>query len=458
MTNDRQISILRSSFDEFNKISINDNDILILKKIKDGKIVSHNSIVNNIKNYSTAIDIEDKIHIAYSNDNINLKYMVLSPTNKVISIISAKNGLTLRCINIKILDTDPHIFYTLTDVDHNIHIICHSFCVKGFWKTNEIIQSIGNRYIQPYLIETYNKKIFLMVYKNHWEGKLELFRMEDTDNSWTKMEKNIELENSNNVSFFICPKSIAVITYNKLINRNLQTIIMYKNLTSKTYESWKSCVLSDKDFNTLKPSIFYEKGYYYITWVQGANVVLKRSKELICWEDILTFDINSSDYIKCFYMSNNSMDSDLKVNGLFFLKIVNLNLTINQQCEDKISKEKFPLSSERPYIKILEAKLKLLDKELNKRIHENNLMKSNITYLNYIIDQYKDQIAKLNNNSISAVQEVTNQRINFLHEIISRKEENDTLILKNISKLSNMLRIIDEKDKLINDLNKRINK
>lgn len=131
ITDDRQACILRTSYDAFNKFSIDDCNSLIIEEIKDEKVISRNTITDNIKYYAATLDCEDKIHIIYTNDNINLKYIIFPQINIIVNIVSAEQNLILRCINIKILDTNPHIFFTLSDLQFNRHIICHSFLVEG---------------------------------------------------------------------------------------------------------------------------------------------------------------------------------------------------------------------------------------------------------------------------------------------------------------------------------------
>lgn len=530
MIDDRKICILRNSCNVFNKFSINNSNRLIHEEIKDGEVVSQNEIAEDIKDYSVDIDSEDKIHIIYTSDNINLKYLVLPQNNNIVNIASAKRNLSLRCISIKTSYANPYIFFTLTDVQHNNHIICQSSFIKGCWQSKEIFKAMGPRYIQPYLLEIHNKEIYMLLCLSHSEGKLALYRMNNLSCEWSDVGRDIELKNRNNVTFFISPKNIVIISYNKLINRNIQTIIIYRSLEMKIYEVWRKIILSDKDSNTLKPSIFFNKEEYYITWVQGDEVVLKRSKDLIYWEDVFTFDKSSSDYIKCCYKSNNFQDSDLKMNSTYLSNTINsypfinlnfktelpkeyisiksgqsdINSLEEKDClEEKISPEeekpleeeepleewepleeqkplveKIPLDEKIPLVEkiprddekpleelislkekeFLEEKIMLLDKELKKKTRENDLMKKNINYLKNIISEYEEHIKGLNNAQIFPIQNITIHKKDFLDKTLYYQKEKDTLLFSYNDKLWKLLRLIEKKDKLINDLYKSINK
>ncbi|MGV8980207.1 hypothetical protein [Clostridium sp.] len=502
MNSDRQTYILRTSSDGFNKFSINSSNRLIHEGIKNGEVVSRNNIVDNIKEYSAAIDSEDKIHIIYTEDNMELKYMVLPRTNNIVNIASAKKNHILSCISIKIIYASPHIFYTITDMQNNQHSICMSSIVNGIWQCSEIFQTIGPRYIQPYLLEMHDRKIYILLYLNYLEGKLALFRMNNSSGGWEELDRNIELKDSSNVSFIISPKNILIIAYNKLINRNFQTIIIYRSLITKKYKNWESRVLSNEDSNTLKPSIFFKKDKYYMTWVQGSKVVLKSSKDLIYWENIFTFDKYSNNFSKCCYMSNNSEDSNLKMNTTYLSNSINPYSLINTYFRDEEPKVSLNLDVEIPHenlleqvvefsqIKLnetarlsegksegmvellegklqeetgfleakLEKKIKLLDRELKEKKYENNIMKKNINYLNNTIGQHEDNIILLNKTQISSLRDFNFLRNNFLDKIISFHKEKDILLSAYNDKLWQLFMLIEEKDKLINDLYKKTSK
>lgn len=532
MVNERQIYILRTSGDVYNKFSINNSNSLIHEEIKDGEVVSKNNIADNIKEYSAAIDREDKIHIIFTEDNIDLKYMVLQQNNSIVNIVSSKKGNILRCISIKIILTTPHIFYTLTDVQNNNHIICQSFFAKGSWQCSEIFRAFGPKYIQPYLLEIHRGEVYILFYLYYAEGKLGLYKLDSVKAEWVSVDTNIELKDSSNISFFISPKNMLVIAYNKLINRNFQTIIFYKSLCSKTYDTWKSKVLSTEGSNTLKPSILVNNDEYYMTWLQGAKVVLIRSKDLIYWENVNTLDKYFDDYQKCFYMRNQSEDFDLKMNCAYLSNTINsypiINLSIKNELpkanlyfdsgesidnflvkaknikeepsvfieetnefmeepndfmeepnvfkdESNIFIEEFNIFIKETNIFIeepgnfLEEKIKVLDRKLEKKVkflgqeleekaYENNLMKKNINYLNNIITLNEEQIAWLNNAKTSSTQDINGHRNNFLDKIISFHKDTDVLLFSYNNKLWKLFRLIEEKDKLIDDLYKSINK
>ncbi|MCJ7690445.1 MAG: hypothetical protein MUO60_14150, partial [Clostridiaceae bacterium] len=408
MTDDRQISILRDSWNSLNKFTINNSNNLVQEEIKDGEVVSHNEIAYNIKDYAAAIDSEDRIHITFINNRCELKYMILPECDNIISIVSAKKGLILRCISIKILLTVPHIFYVLTDVEHNSHIICHGFYSYGYWQVSEIFQSIGPKLIKPYFVEVHNSEIYILRYLSHYEGKLELHKLDNSNGNWVDMDKNIEIKDSSNVCFFISPSNTAIIAYNKLMYKNIQTIIMHRNLIKKTQRLWDKSILSDKDTNTLKPSIFFKSEDYYMTWEQGDEILLKRSKDLKLWEDIITFKKHLNDYLKCFYTNNNYKNFDLNINNTSLSNIIITNPPMNDNSINEIPKEFLALESEQFTMNDLEKKIMHLDKKLEKNTYENNLMKNNIKYLKSIIGEFDEHIVELNKRQISSYQDKNN--------------------------------------------------
>jgi hypothetical protein len=452
MTDNRQNYILRTSGEVFNKLSINNNDSLILEEIKLGEVVSKSSIIDNIKNYSAAIDKEDKIHIVYTDDNINLNYIVLSEKENVVHISRVKHNLILGCMSIKILDLKPHIIFTVIDVKQNKHSINHGYLEGGFWNTEEIFEATGPKYIQPYSLELYNNEIYIMLYLKYSEGKAALFRLEDSTNQWVDIDRNIDLEDSINQSFFISPSNVAIITYNKLINKSIQTIVMYRNLMTKLYESWKGSVISDEDTNTLKPSVFFREEYYYITWLQGSKMVLKRSKELIDWEDALIFDKYSDKYIKCTYMSNNSEDSDLKTNSIYFSNTKDSIPSIHLHYKQKVLKEYVALDSGQSNVSYLEEHFQLLDKELEKKTHENNLMKDNINDLQNVIEEYEAYIDILSSVETSSVKDINFNESNFLNEIIALIKEEGIQLQSYKESMLKMYAMLQYKDKIIEEL------
>jgi len=483
MNEDKQVYILRTSCNIFNKFSLNNNRLLH-EQIKDGEVVSRNDIADNIKEYSAAIDSEDKIHIIYTVDNMELKYLVLPQDNNVINIISANHNLILRCISIKILPTNIHIFYTLTDVEHNYHIICQGSFVAGFWKCSEIFKAFGPRYIQPYLLEIHNREIYILLYLNHFEGKLALFRLEHLKDNWVEVHKSIELKDCSNISFFISPKNMVIIAYNKLLNRNFQTIMIYKSLSIKTLEPWKKRVLSSEDSNTLKPCMFFKKNEYYMTWIQGEEVILNRSKDLISWVRILTFAKYSKEYLKCYYMSNNSVDYDFKMNSAYMSNTINSYPLVIPSFKNEISKEiifsdnalqkevifsdnDIPainvieenlelVDNEKSITKALEEQLKFMDKQLYLEKYENNSLKKSINYLNSIVSQYEDNISRFNTVPLLNVDNNVNKI--FMKKIISYLHEKDILLFSYNDKQRQLFMLIEEKDKLINELYKKNNK
>ncbi|MGH4120173.1 hypothetical protein [Clostridium sp.] len=458
MTDDRQISILRNSWNLLNRFTINNSNNLVQQEIKDGEVVSQNEIAYNIKDYSASIDMEDKIHIIFINDGGDLKYMVLPECNNIINVASEKQDLILRCISIKMLLTVPHIFYVLTDAKRNSHIIHHSFFMNGYWQLKETFQSVGPKLIKPYFMARQNSEIYILIYLNHDKGKLALYRLDNANGNWVEMDKHIELKDSSNVCFFISPSNIAVIAYNKLIYKNIQTIIMHKNLAMETQEVWDKSILSDKNANTLKPSIFFKKDDYYMTWEQGDEILLKRSKDLILWKDVITFNKNFNDHLKCFYMNNNSKNLERKINSVSLLNAINANQLIKFNPINEISNECLSLESGQSNDDFLEEKILILSKRLERNTSENNLMKKNIVNLNNLIAEFEDNIIELNKRQVSSHHEINIYKNNFLDKVISLNKKNDILLLSNNNKLWELFNLIREKDKLINDLYMKSNK
>lgn len=79
-------------------------------------------------------------------------------------------------------------------------------------------------------------------------------------------------------------------------------------------------------------------------------------------------------------------------------------------------------------------------------------MKDDINYLNNIINEYEDLVKKLGKSQTLSIQDTNISRINFFTKIISFKKENDELLLSYNNKLLELFRLVEEKDKVINDL------
>lgn len=304
--------LLRDSTNYYHKFYLSESNTLMLQTFSDKGLSSISPVEKNIADYSVDMDKEDKIHLILLKDSGELYYRI-HPSNKFqkkLAQINLKSN-KVKFLTIKSIKEDVHIFYTLNKSNLSPSIY-HSYYHNNCWTTKKVVDVKADKFLYPYMIDCTKDYIYLFYSKDSKQSYgIKKFNLDFY--MWGDLDDNIKLPISHNASFLINDKNIAFICYNASLNRNIYTLVRYRDLNNNSCQWSKDIPLSEATINALHPAVVVRNNYTYIIWMEGDNIVYRKTDSAsINWssKDIL---MKKNPYIcNSVCISNHSSEPNFK--------------------------------------------------------------------------------------------------------------------------------------------------
>ncbi|MBC2580277.1 hypothetical protein [Clostridium sp. DJ247] len=477
MSYNKKRYIVRDSKNNFYKICINENK-LILENNNIGQLV----FKENILEYSIDIDKNDRIHITYFTNRGELSYATYFKKEfEEKNILLVSGEYILKSLNIKIISSKVHVFYQIENLQKKSKFIYHNYFCKGRWIDTKICEIDCPIYVSAYCIDYYNNDIYVFYPTDYELGEYNIKKLDTKSNIWENFDNSIIIKGATNVDFFITPNNTAIVCFNKLIKSNLQVIVGYKDFNISN-PLWNFDInLSDNNINNFKPIVFYRKDNIYVMWKQGNGIVYKKSSDMLHWSEAYVLDIKSEDVYNSLYLSSNFKDLDFKINSIYITSTEFLysmidfksdcsyeSLSIDDAnnnicCEANVYLNNESMSSQRiNYNKIIEEKDDYITMLLNQIVskdatidylNEVNLhLREDINILKNLVNEYEDKLQNIKIEQILDRQKCSETIYKFQNEIRDLEEEKNKLSLDINGKVESLLKIIEEKENIIQKL------
>lgn len=477
MSYNKKIYIVRDSKDNFYEFYLNDGK-LTLKNINIGQPI----FKENVLEYAIDIDKDDKIHIVYFDKEGRLNYCIYFKEEfKEKNILSVSEKYTLRLLNIKVICSKLHIFYQVYNLNKGITAVYHNYLYEGEWIYENIAEPSCPQYVSSYCLDYYNNDIYFFYPKNYDLGKYSIKKFNTKENRWKDFENSIIIKGATNLNVFIAPNKILIVFFNKLINSNIQTMVIYKDLNVLNSLWSPEINISNNNTNTLKPTVFYKNNSIYIMWMQGDSIVYKKSSDMMNWSKEFVSNIKLQNKYNLVHLSNNSKELNFKINHVYTLYTEFLNSVLNFESDcscdslssDNVSNnslhgENINLNSSAKasmqigfdkYTIYKDSYIQKLIREIESKnekivyINEANLkLKNQIDILNNLINEYESRSQNAKVEQIMSNKKHSEAIYKYENEIKNLEEEKNKSFMDMSKKIESLLKIIEEKDNIIQKL------
>ena len=416
--------VLRDSKDHFHRFFISEDNSLLLDSVNSNATAPY-IIEKDILDYSVDLDKYDKIHILFLNSSGELHYRIhpSKNTERKIGDFNLKAN-SVRFLTIKTIKEDVHIFYMINDRHSKNWSIYHSLWHNNSWSTNKIVEVTADKLLYPYRIDCTNSNIYLFYSKDSlYTYGIKKFNLDFF--IWGDLDENIELMGAHNASFLINDRNLAFICYNASVNRNLYTIVKYKDLNINSSLWSKDIPLSDASTNAVHPCMIIRNNYTYVLWEEGDALVYRKTDSgLINWIGKNTLLTKKSSVSNSIYISSHPSEPGFKST---FCPIVLdsppypiINIERNSDRQQFIEKEKQSrysgegvspqsnITSKDEYIRELQLILIEKDKRILETIKQKETLSKELDELKSDIDNKDMEITYLQQQLLSTQEDFSN--------------------------------------------------
>lgn len=483
--------LLRDSTNYYHKFYLSENNTLMLQTFSDKGLSSISPVEKNIADYSVDMDKEDRIHLIILKDSGELFYRI-HPSNKYQKKLAQVNlkSNKIKFLTVKSIKDDVHIFYMLNNKSSLSPSIYHSYYHNNCWTTKKVVDVKADKFPYPYMID-YSKNYIYLFYSKDSKQSYGIKKFNLDFYMWGDLDDDIKLPISHNTSFLINDKNIAFICYNASLNRNIYTLVRYRDLNSNSSKWSKDIPLSEATINALHPAIVVKNNYTYIIWTEGDNIVYRKTDSAFinwCSKNVL---MKKSPYLcNSICISNHSSEPNFKNTFCPVIvdsppyPVINLEKTSNKEEIQEKENTLIPfitkgqgaeaISNKEEYIRQLQLIIMEKDKKLMEYYHLNNELSKKLGELNAILQeksadlsnlqqQYqllKEEFEEFKKNSLERVELQTGQsdEVNGNKESAAALMDKDSTIERLNLLINSLYQENNLKDQQIEQLEQKLNR
>jgi hypothetical protein len=461
---------VRTSKDDLYKFYLEDSK-LNFERLKELEQTKKSTIIKNILEFSMFLDESDKIHITYITNQQQLMYISLDNNSNCKEIFHSNGDVLICSVNIITINSTVHIFFVKQDLAKHSNHLYHCYNQLNEWTVEEVDKIDFFKLTNPFYLDFFNKEIYLFYQKNSTSGEYVIRKYNEYGNKWCDFRSVILAKNIINLNFFLTLEGMCVIYYNEVINKNVKTSILFNHL-NKLNSIWNYSDLSINNSNTLKPIIICKNNTFYYMWNTGANIMFKRSSDLINWSREIELDNKERSIIKLIYISNFPEDNDLKIKSIYFSYLIAIyerihsklnnsyeRLSIDnleEECNTSIAVQKNPiylmLENKDNYTDKLNSELQTKDRTIKYLYDINSSLTINVKKLMNLIQYYKNELKRMEDENIAKSCEKEEMIYHYDMEIARLNKEIDNISRNSNKRIRDLINIIDEKENIITKL------
>jgi hypothetical protein len=202
----------------------------------------------NIVSFAIDIDINDNIHILYYTTANILNYSIYY-SQEIINTVFKKHIKYLENLNIKVIEDSIDIFYKTENLYKTNAILYYNRFITNKCIYGDELEIVCQGNEKSYFTDYYDKNLYLLYCNNCNKGIYELNNYYNNSDKLIKSKEKIVITDTKKLDFFVDLKNIGVITFNKIINSNSETLIKYKDFSTSNSEWSKEIVLLQSTIN-----------------------------------------------------------------------------------------------------------------------------------------------------------------------------------------------------------------
>ncbi|GFP77150.1 hypothetical protein [Clostridium fungisolvens] len=340
-------------------------------------------------------------------------------------------------ISLAITKTSIHFFYRLSNLKNTISYIYHGI-VSNSCQSYELCKINSLKYSCPLYTTLLDDKLILLICEDYSKNIYSLRVIHD--NNSTKI-RSFDIPNAFTINVLSAENEI-VIFYNKTINKDI--FLFQKSITCFQ----DKFLFSDENKINVnvpitKPMLSFYNNKFYINWSTGLNFYITTSYDLKNWTSVVAIENNNNNIAATIF----KISSTLSVfNGFISEKVFAKSLFDNELLKnnDASSPQTIP---------------PLITPTANTDSQKNTLTKNNDKFINYLLStmnslsssyikllyQKNKEIDILKNSLDSTNKQYEKKLSKFINLNIKTRKYYEDLI-------SNLLNVIDDKSKIIDEL------
>ncbi|GFZ31016.1 hypothetical protein CSC2_15420 [Clostridium zeae] len=346
-------------------------------------------------------------------------------------------------ISLEVTKTSIHYFYRLSNLKNTISYIYHGI-VSNSCQSYELCKINCLRYSYPLYTGFLDDKLILLICEDYTKNIYSLSLINDTD--LTKI-RSFDIPNAFAINVLSAENEI-VIFYNKTINKD---IFLFQR--SITFFKDKFLFSEENQINVnapiTKPMLSFYNNKFYINWSTGLNLYMTTSYDLKNWTSVVNIENNNNNIAATIFKISSTFS---EYSGFISEKVFAKSLFDNELLKNN---------------KILSAQtaLTLPTSTTNTDSTENILTKSNDKFINHLLStmnsltsnyikllQQKNKEIDILKTSLDSTNKQYEKKLSrFMSFNIKTKKYYEDLI-------SNLLNVIDDKSKIIDELLRLNNK
>ncbi|MBK1812969.1 hypothetical protein JHL18_20300 [Clostridium sp. YIM B02505] len=352
-------------------------------------------------------------------------------------------------ISLEITKTSIHFFYRLSNLKNTISYIYHGI-VSNSCQSYELCKINSLKYSCPLYTTLLDDKLILLICEDYNKNTYSLREIDD--NNSIKI-KSFDIPNAFAVNVLSAENEI-IIFYNKTLNKDI--FLFQRSITcfqDKFLFSEESQI--NVNVSITKPMLSFYNNKFYLNWSAGLNFYITTSYDLKNWTSVVTIENNNNNIAATIFKISSTFSV---FNGFISEKIFAKSLFYNELLKnDEVPNPPIAI----PLITTTTS----TDTKANFDTTENTVTKNNDKFTNYLLSiinsltlkylrllHEKDKEIDSLKTSLNTTNKQFEKRVSrFVGLNIKTRKYYEDLI-------SNLLNVIDDKSKIIDELLRLNNK
>lgn len=478
--------IIKDSKQILHKISINENNDLVLEKFYNNAVVSKLVLKKNIINFAADIDDKDIIHLIYVDKSNRIRYSTYSAElidNKYFNIKDENKDY--RFLHLKFIKDRLYLFFIARPISDS-QCILKSCIIRNNNLTTEALLTVScSKYTCPYFIYFTTNFIYVLYSKDSNERYT--IRIFDANmNRWYESLAIITLKQASHINFVV-KNDIALICYKSFQNKKLEFLLTPINLKMSSKIINEQISLSNTNTKSQDPLILTFENHASILWEEDEKIayfnMLYDESTMVKkqYVSIEKFIIQYANYRSNFYdtlkevttiaytLNHNTLNIITDFHNIVDYKTkdpfkdipneVHKEISILDEISSDTESIAFtPMNIDfleitpylNNYIKELYSSTTNTSKLLSNYIEKNNKLKNENNYLTRLNSSYKSRIEDLKNRLIKYRNDSANVLIKYkqvIDTLENEKKEFLAMLEEKNSEISSLQHIMNSNEK-----------
>ncbi len=280
-----------------------DNQDLYMKIMRDNEIFYKVKVLENVSNYSVAIDDNDEmIHLVAILESGDLKYCIYKDNEWDWRYLSKYDPKSYQFKNLMMfmVDDNIHILMAISNVTHfGLWILKHHYWDQKNWISKKVCNIITEKYDIPFQADIDNQNNIHVVFRTLCGNTYQIFysRYSNIYRFWSQPVNISDTENNHSHPFIFCDNQNKVhITWCRSYKNDLAIYYLSNDKIDSLKNNWKKPVkLTVEGINGIQPLIYQVDQYLQIIWKQNNHIFVTKNFYLSgeTWGDLKEIEMDN---------------------------------------------------------------------------------------------------------------------------------------------------------------------